>query len=97
MLSGTASYRARGNLGADLLKAQVHAFDIGGWGDDRRANCAVWTDGAEDIGTVVGSVANLADRSAWRRFAGDDFGGERVMIDFKRSHFERDVILWAVR
>jgi hypothetical protein len=45
----------------------------------------------------VGSVANLADRSAWCTFAGNDFGGERVMIEFKGSHFERDVILWAVR
>ena len=25
------------------------------------------------------------------------FGGERVMIEFKGSHFKRDVILWAVR
>jgi hypothetical protein len=39
----------------------------------------------------------LADRSALRTFAGDDFGGERVMIEFKGSHFEPDVILWAVR
>jgi hypothetical protein len=39
----------------------------------------------------------LADGSAWSTFAGDDFGGERVMIEFKGSHFERDVILWAVR
>jgi hypothetical protein len=31
------------------------------------------------------------------RFAGDDFGGECVMIKFKGSHFERDVILWTVR
>jgi hypothetical protein len=35
----------------------------------------------------------LADRSAWCTFAGIDFGGERVMIEFKGSHFERDVIL----
>jgi hypothetical protein len=39
----------------------------------------------------------LVDGSAWSTFAGDDFGGERVMIEFKGSHFERDVILWAVR
>jgi putative transposase len=30
-------------------------------------------------------------------FAGNGFGGEHVMIEFKGSHFERDVILWAVR
>jgi hypothetical protein len=48
-------------------------------------------------GFARGSVANLADRSAWRTFAGSGFGGERVMIEFKGSHFERDVILWAVR
>ena len=28
---------------------------------------------------------------------GKGLGGERVMIEFKGSHFERDVILWAVR
>ena len=39
----------------------------------------------------------MADGSAWSTFAADDFGGERVMIEFKGSHFERDVILWAVR
>jgi hypothetical protein len=39
----------------------------------------------------------LADGSAWSTFAANDFGGERVMIEFKGSHFERDVILWAVR
>jgi hypothetical protein len=44
-----------------------------------------------------GSVANSAARSVWRTFAGNDFGGERVMIEFKGSHIERDVILWAVR
>ncbi|MDR3532530.1 MAG: DDE-type integrase/transposase/recombinase [Rhodopila sp.] len=44
-----------------------------------------------------GSVANLADRSAWCSFTGNSFGGEHVMIAFKGSHFERDVILWAVR
>ena len=43
------------------------------------------------------SVANFADRSAWCKFAGNGFGGEHVMIEFKGSHFERDVILWAVR
>jgi transposase-like protein len=39
----------------------------------------------------------LADQSAWCTFAGNGFGGEQVMIEFKGSHFERDVILWAVR
>jgi putative transposase len=39
----------------------------------------------------------LADRSAWCTFAGNGFGDEHVMIEFKGSHFERDVILWAVR
>jgi hypothetical protein len=38
----------------------------------------------------------LADRSAWCTFAGNGFGGEHVMIEFKGNHFERDVILWAV-
>ena len=45
----------------------------------------------------LGSVANSADRSAWCTFAGNGFGGEHVMIEFKGSHFERDVILWTVR
>jgi hypothetical protein len=36
----------------------------------------------------------LADRSAWCTFAGNGFGGEHVMIEFKGSHFEREVILW---
>jgi hypothetical protein len=44
-----------------------------------------------------GSVASLADRSAWCTFAGNGFGGVHVMIEFKGRHFERDVILWAVR
>jgi hypothetical protein len=39
----------------------------------------------------------LADQSAWCTFAGNGFGGEQVMIEFNGSHFERDVILWAVR
>jgi transposase-like protein len=39
----------------------------------------------------------LADRSAWSTFAGKGSGGKHVMIEFKGSHFERDVILWAVR
>jgi hypothetical protein len=47
--------------------------------------------------TSRGSAANFADRSAWCTFAGNGFGGEHVMIEFKGSHFERDVILWAVR
>jgi hypothetical protein len=47
--------------------------------------------------TEPGSVANLADQSTWCTFAGNGFGGEQVMIEFKGSHFERDVILWAVR
>jgi len=47
--------------------------------------------------TIKGSVANLADQSAWGTFAGNGFSGEQVMIEFKGSHFERDVILWAVR
>jgi hypothetical protein len=46
---------------------------------------------------IRGSVANLADQSTWCTFAGNGFGGEQVMIEFKGSHFERDVILWAVR
>jgi hypothetical protein len=45
----------------------------------------------------TGSVASLADRSAWCTFVGNGFGREHVMIEFKGSHFERDVILWAVR
>jgi putative transposase len=39
----------------------------------------------------------LADRSAWCTSAGDGYGGKHVMIEFKGSHFEWDVILWAVR
>jgi transposase-like protein len=39
----------------------------------------------------------LAVRSASCTFVGNGFGGEHVMIVFKGSHFERDVILWAVR
>jgi putative transposase len=39
----------------------------------------------------------LADRSACRTFAANGLDGEHVMIEFKGSHFERDVILWAVR
>lgn len=39
----------------------------------------------------------MADQSACCTIAGNGFGGEQVMIEFKGSHFERDVILWAVR
>jgi hypothetical protein len=39
----------------------------------------------------------MADRSAWCTCAGNGFGGEHVMIEFKGRHFERDVILWAIR
>jgi hypothetical protein len=42
-------------------------------------------------------LANLADRSAWCTFACNGFGNERALIECKGSHFERDVILWAVR
>jgi hypothetical protein len=48
-------------------------------------------------GLKIGSVANLANQSVWCTIAGDGFGGERVMIEFKGGHFERDVILWTVR
>jgi putative transposase len=37
----------------------------------------------------------LADRSAWCTSAGNGFGGEHLMIEFKGRHFERDVILWG--
>ena len=33
----------------------------------------------------------------WCTFAGNGCGDEHMMIEFKGSHFERDVILWAVR
>jgi hypothetical protein len=33
--------------------------------------------------TFAGSVANLADRSAWCTFAGNGFGGGHGMIEFK--------------
>jgi hypothetical protein len=46
---------------------------------------------------IQGSVANLADRFARCTFACNGFGGEHVMIEFKGSHFERDVSPWAVR
>ena len=45
----------------------------------------------------MGSVANFVDRCDWCTFPGNGFGGEHAMIEFKGSHFERDVILWAVR
>jgi hypothetical protein len=48
------------------------------------------------LGSPEGSVANLADRSAWCTFAGNGFGGGHVMIEFKGSHFERDVIVGAI-
>jgi hypothetical protein len=39
----------------------------------------------------------FAYRPAWPRFGGNGISGEHVMIEFKGSHFERDVILWTVR
>jgi hypothetical protein len=44
-----------------------------------------------------GFVANFANRPAWPRFASDGISGQQAMIEFKGSHFERDVILWSVR
>jgi len=44
-----------------------------------------------------GSVANFRDRPASRKFAVQVSLGQHPMIEFKGSHFERDVILWAVR
>jgi transposase-like protein len=38
----------------------------------------------------------MADQSAWRTLAGNGFAGEQVMIEFKGSQIERDVILWTV-
>ena len=69
------------------------------WIDAHPCGCA---DAPAEGDTMVagiesGSVANLADRSSWCTFAGNGFRGEHVMIEFKGSHFERDVILWAVR
>jgi hypothetical protein len=51
----------------------------------------------KSVHTLFGSVANLADQSARCTFAGNGFGGGQVTIEFKGSHFERDLILWAVR
>jgi hypothetical protein len=39
----------------------------------------------------------MADQSAWCMLAGNGFAGEQVMIEFKGSQIERDVILWTVR
>ena len=45
----------------------------------------------------LGSVANFGDRPASCKFAVQVSAGQHAMIEFKGSHFERDVILWAVR
>ena len=51
----------------------------------------------EPGGGRKGSVANLGPVAPWRMLVGSWFGGRRVLIEFKGSHFERDVILWGVR
>jgi transposase-like protein len=53
--------------------------------------------GAFGVKRISGSVANLAARPAWLTFASNGFSRRVAMIEFKGSHFERDVILWAVR
>jgi hypothetical protein len=50
--------RAWGDLCADLLEVQVHAFGIGGGCDDCRADRADRADGAEQVGAVVAIVAH---------------------------------------
>ncbi len=49
--------RAGRDLRADLGEVQVHAFHVGGWRDDRRADTACRTDRAKDVGGVVAVVA----------------------------------------
>ena len=45
----------------------------------------------------IGSVANVRVAMVWHKIAGDGLMGWRTMIEFKGSHFEREVILWGVR
>jgi putative transposase len=47
--------------------------------------------------TRTGSVANFAGRPASFKLPATVSTGQQAMIEFKGSHFERDVILWAVR
>ncbi len=44
-----------------------------------------------------GSVANFGPAMPRRTLVAVDLGGEQVSIEFKGSHFERDIILWGVR
>jgi hypothetical protein len=44
-----------------------------------------------------GSVANFGPATPRRTLVAVDLGGEQVSIEFKGSHFERDIILWGVR
>jgi hypothetical protein len=48
-------------------------------------------------GALGGSVANFRVAAAWHKIGGDGLMGWRTMIEFKGSHFEREVILWGVR
>src|ERR1700720_2382371 len=45
----------------------------------------------------MGSVANFRVAAAWHKIGSDGLMGRRAMIEFKGSHFEREVILWGVR
>ena len=44
-----------------------------------------------------GSVANFADRPTSLKLPATVSTDQQAMIEFKGSHFERAVILWAVR
>jgi putative transposase len=46
---------------------------------------------------LSGSVANFADRSTPLKLPATVSTDQQAMIEFKGSHFERAVILWAVR
>src|SRR5689334_1678854 len=47
--------------------------------------------------TRTGSVARFCPTRSRVRFPGASEGGEPTVIDFKGSHFEREIILWGVR
>ena len=45
----------------------------------------------------IGSVAKFADWPGRLKLSATVSAGQQAMIEFKGSHFKRDVILWAVR
>jgi len=70
--------RARGDLGADLDKMQVHCLGVDRRQHERGADTAGGTDSAEQVSPVVSLVARRAGSAA---FVGPDVGQAALLAD----------------